>query len=429
MLSPDTSILIIGTLTQIYRGTFGISTAYHLAKRGYKNITAIDRNLCPSVDSAGYDLNKIVRTEYDDDFYTKMALEALEKWRAPEFAGIFHETGRLTTTNGNQAALDHLRQSHQNLQSAGQADRARLVSGRAEIVSLIPQLSGAVGLDSWTGLFNAQGGWVHARKALEKWAAAASLMGVSFISGPRGTMTGLEVSDGKIVGVRTQAGDVLTADQYILCTGAASPELLPELAPQLWSKCWTVGHIELSEEEAREWRGIPVIDHFELGFAFEPDGEFRRIKICDNTPGYQNCTATYTDASGSKVPYSVPRYASTHPSDGIPAESAAGIRAYIDTVMPQFSGRPLVDTKVCWCTDSPDAHFLIDRHPKYAELLLATGDSGHAFKMFPVIGDYIGDALEGKERGLKQEWKFGGRKGKPVAMRPDTEVKDLRDVL
>lgn len=129
------------------------------------------------------------------------------------------------------------------------------------------------------------------------------------------------------------------------------------------------------------------------------------------------------------MPYSVPRYASTHPADGIPAESAAGIRAYIDAVMPQFSGRPLVDTKVCWCTDSPDAHFLIDTHPQHAQLLLATGDSGHAFKMFPIIGDYISDALEGRERGLKKEWKLGGRTGKQVAMRPDTEIKDLRDVL
>jgi len=67
----DTSILIIGS------GTFGASTAYHLAKRGYTNITCIDRRPYPSIDSAGYDLNKIIRTEYDEPLYAEMGKGAV----------------------------------------------------------------------------------------------------------------------------------------------------------------------------------------------------------------------------------------------------------------------------------------------------------------------------------------------------------------
>jgi sarcosine oxidase/L-pipecolate oxidase len=52
-IQKDQKILIIGT------GTFGASTAYHLAKRGYTDITCIDKWPYPSLDSAGYD---IVRT-------------------------------------------------------------------------------------------------------------------------------------------------------------------------------------------------------------------------------------------------------------------------------------------------------------------------------------------------------------------------------
>jgi sarcosine oxidase/L-pipecolate oxidase len=36
-----------------------------------------------------------MRTEYDEPLYTRLALEALEAWRAPEWEGIFHETVRL----------------------------------------------------------------------------------------------------------------------------------------------------------------------------------------------------------------------------------------------------------------------------------------------------------------------------------------------
>lgn len=152
------------------------------------------------------------------------------------------------------------------------------------------------------------------------------------------------------------------------------------------------------------------------------------MKICDNCPGYQYQAGSFTDDAGKVSSYSIPRYASSNPDDGIPAEATATIKRFIDAVMPQFSGRPLVDAKVCWCTDSPDSHWLIDAHPKHRDLLLATGDSGHAFKMFPIIGNFIVDALEGRSNGLRPEWKYGNRKATPAATRLGTEVKDLRDV-
>ncbi|KAH6890280.1 FAD dependent oxidoreductase [Thelonectria olida] len=424
-LRKDSSILIIGA------GTFGISTAYHLVQRGYSDITCIDRHPWPSVDSAGHDLNKIVRTEYDESMYTELALQALDVWRKPEWNGIFHETGRLSTTSGDALAEQHLRESFANLQKAGQGDKVKLVQGRDQIVSHVPQLQNAPDLEKWNGLFNSIGGWVHSRKALEKWAAEAERLGAKFISGSRGTMTGLQVnSEGELLGIRVASGDVLCADQYILSTGAASPQVVPELSQQLWSKCWTLAHIELTEEEIIQWKGVPVIDHFELGFMFEPDPETHRIKICDNNPGYQYQMGTFTDDSTKTATrYSIPRYASAHPRDGIPAEAKAAINRFIDAIMPQFSGRPLVDAKVCWCTDSPDGHWLIDRHPQHKSLLLATGDSGHAFKMFPIIGGYIADALEGRPGGLRKEWRYGGRDAKVVSTRPTSQVKDLRDVL
>ncbi|KAK2690678.1 hypothetical protein QWA68_010503 [Fusarium oxysporum] len=423
-LNKDSSILIIGA------GTFGISTAYHLAKRGYTNITCIDRHPWPSLDSAGHDLNKVMRTEYDEPLYTRLALEALDAWRNPEWHDVFFETGRITTTTGDKKAESFLEKSYENLKRAGKAQNLELISGRDEIVKRVPQLKNAVGIENWKGLYNSLGGWVHARKALEKWAFQSEKMGVKFISGLGGTMTGLERdTSGSFTGIRVASGEVLHADHYILSTGVASPQLLPELSQQLWSKCWTLGHIQLTDKEAAEWKGVPVIDNYELGFMFEPDPDTKLIKICDNNPGYQYQKGTFVDENGKTTHYSIPRYSSDHPQDGIPREAEIAIRKFINTVMPQFSDRPLLDARVCWCTDSPDAHWLIDRHPKHKDLLLATGDSGHAFKMFPIIGKYIADALEGHETGLRKEWAYGGRVAKPTSHRPDTEIKDLRDVM
>lgn len=56
-------------------GAWGLSTAYHLNKAGYTNITIFERSeVIPSPYSAAYDLNKIVRAEYEDSFYTELAL-------------------------------------------------------------------------------------------------------------------------------------------------------------------------------------------------------------------------------------------------------------------------------------------------------------------------------------------------------------------
>lgn len=53
----------------------------------------------------------------------------------------------------------------------------------------------------------------------------------------------------------------------------------------------------------------------------------------------------------------------------------------------------------------PDGNFLIDYHPSYDGLFVATGGSGHAFKFFPVIGDKVLAAIERRlDPELKDLW-------------------------
>lgn len=57
MASPlklSSPILIVGG------GTWGVSSALHLARRGYDNVTVLDSYPIPSAISAGNDINKIV---------------------------------------------------------------------------------------------------------------------------------------------------------------------------------------------------------------------------------------------------------------------------------------------------------------------------------------------------------------------------------
>jgi glycine/D-amino acid oxidase-like deaminating enzyme len=47
-------------------------------------------------------------------------------------------------------------------------------------------------------------------------------------------------------------------------------------------------------------------------------------------------------------------------------------------------------------TMSPDGHFLVDRHPRWPNVVFAAGLSGHGFKFASVLGELLADlALQG----------------------------------
>lgn len=82
-MSNSKHILIVGG------GTFGLSTAYHLAKSGYKNITVVDQSeFLPAEVSAGNDYNKIIRAEYEDPWYADLALVCFKELSICKDQGI-----------------------------------------------------------------------------------------------------------------------------------------------------------------------------------------------------------------------------------------------------------------------------------------------------------------------------------------------------
>jgi glycine/D-amino acid oxidase-like deaminating enzyme len=69
VVSRDDPIAIIGA------GSFGLSTALELSNQGYSNVIVFEKDEdIPSRWSAANDLNKIMRAEYEDEFYTDLAV-------------------------------------------------------------------------------------------------------------------------------------------------------------------------------------------------------------------------------------------------------------------------------------------------------------------------------------------------------------------
>lgn len=83
------------------------------------------------------------------------------------------------------------------------------------------------------------------------------------------------------------------------------------------------------------------------------------------------------------------------------------VNAFLARHLPGLVGRPVIQSYVCQLERTDNDHFLIDRHPDYANAWIAGGGSGHAFKMGPVLGEYIADRALGIPQAPEYQALFG----------------------
>jgi sarcosine oxidase len=70
----------------------------------------------------------------------------------------------------------------------------------------------------------------------------------------------------------------------------------------------------------------------------------------------------------------------------------APVRAFLDQFIPDVG--PLTKTQVCMYTVTPDHHFVIDVHPRFPQVSVACGFSGHGFKFATTVGEIMADLAE-----------------------------------
>lgn len=79
-------------------------------------------------------------------------------------------------------------------------------------------------------------------------------------------------------------------------------------------------------------------------------------------------------------------------------EEVAELQTVLNRYLPGAAGRVLW-TLTCMYTMTPDAHFVIDLHPEWSQVVISCGFSGHGFKFASVVGEILADlALEGSTR-------------------------------
>lgn len=324
--------------------------------------------------------------------------------------------------------IQSLRASYESLLSAnaGLELTTHWLDSEDAILSKAPLLDRAQ-IRGWKAIWSSDGGWLAASKALAAIGTYLAESGVRFASGDAGTFTAPLLADGVCIGVQAKSGARYVADKVVLAAGAWSPALV-DLEGQCVSKAWVYAHLSLSPSEAALYKDAPVVYHGEYGFFFEPD-ENGVVKVCDEFPGFTRfkCVTPYGAAAPQRV--SVPRSHALHPSDTYPDASEASVRRAVGKLLPRFVDRPLFNRTLCWCTDTADAALLVCEHPAWRNFFVATGDSGHSFKLLASIGKHVVELLEGTlAEDLKQAWRWRPGTGDALKSRRGARAKDLADM-
>jgi sarcosine oxidase/L-pipecolate oxidase len=361
-MDKEKRILIIGA------GVFGLSIALELSRRGYSNITILDRHVPPVPDGSSVDISRIVRPDYADDFYARMGMEALAGWQR-DFSPFFYRSGLLCSQSGTESGNTYLKEAKSNLENIGAKVDLWSYTGQ-EVNERYPGIHGD--LSQTSGYCNLDAGWVDAAKSIEHLAGLCKKAGVIFLSGESGTVSELitrETGCLKIItGVRTTDGEVLTADIIIMATGAWTSHLI-RAGNRFISTGQPVGYMQLTPEEALEMRENPVMINLSTGwFAFPPTPGDNILKMARHGYGFET---THTSNSAR---YSAPSMALQ--SDYLPADAEQALRDGLALFLPKFKDRPFSRRRLCWYTDTPKGDFIVDYHPEYSNLFLATGGSG-----------------------------------------------------
>lgn len=378
-MTATQSIVIVGA------GVFGLTAARELRARGW-GVTVVDPGPVPTPTAASTDISKVVRMDYGaDELWTELGRRSLARWaewNAQSGQPLFHHDGFLVL-------------SRQAMRPGGfEHDSFKLLTAQGEKLQRLDSAAIARRFPAWAaeqypdGYLNPTGGWAESGKTVAWLAGMARVEGVQVVENC--AFDRLLESGSRVIGVRAKDGREFRADLTLLATGAWTPALLPESGDVMWATGQPVLHFRVANPT--EWQAprFPVwaADIGRTGWYGFPALADGTLKVANHGPGRR----VHPDEPREVSPDDEPRF-----------------RAFLRDTFPALADAPLIGTRLCLYCDTFDGNFWLDHHPQRPGLVVAAGDSGHAFKFAPVLGELIADAVERKTEGAQKRFAWRAR--------------------
>ena len=360
-LDPRLHVAVVGA------GVFGGWTALSLLGRGAR-VTLFDAwGPGHSRASSGGE-SRVIRGMYGPDrLYTEWVAHSLQVWREAEARWgirLYHPTGCLWMFSTDDV---YARSSLSLLEEVGlpAVELTVAAAGRRW-----PQVDFA-GIR--TVFFEEQAGYLRARRACQAVAAAVASQGgavrrSAVRPGPLG---------GRLLGGLTlEDGSRFAADAYVFACGPWLGRLFPaEVGERILPTRQEVFFFGTPEGDSRfDSASLPIWMEFgeRIYYGIPGSGQgdgVRGFKVADDTRGEP------IDPTGDeRLPTAV---------------HLAEAREVLARRFPGLAGAPVVETRVCQYENTPDGHFLVDRHPEADNAWLVGGGSGHGFKLGPALGEHV----------------------------------------
>ncbi|MBZ5680705.1 MAG: FAD-dependent oxidoreductase [Acidobacteriia bacterium] len=361
-------------------GVFGGWTALRLLESGAR-VTLIDAWGPGNSRASSGGETRVMRGTYGPDQpYTEMAARALKLWTKYERGWkrqVLHRTGVLWMVAKGDDSFE--RGSIEMLRGA--KIRYKELS-TTEMKKRWPQINLT---DVRWGIYEPDCGYLDARASCRAVVDAFVVQGGRYVQAavlPEGLegppLRELTLSD----------GGRLKADCYVFACGPWLGKMFPR----------TIGNLVRPTKQDVFFFGAPPgdsrfdsehlpvwADHIDRFLYGIPGSGRRGFKVADDTRG-----PDFDPTSGERV---------------ISQELLREVREYLAFRFPALKDAPLVESRVCQYEQTPDGHFIVDRHPRMENVWLLGGGSGHGFKHGPAIGEMMADLIL-KEDEPQAIWKL-----------------------
>jgi len=294
------------------------------------------------------DTSRIVRADYANAAYAKLADAAIQRWRSTEWGreGRYTQNGLLLVYPADSvSAKEYALKSYANVRRI-EGDNVVFLPAKEDALRVVPpygeNLDVAGGYVNWgSGWSDAAASVRFAKDQLEREGQVAFRTGhvervLYDTSAPKPRATGVALAD----------GTTITADLVVLATGAWSPKLV-DLRGKAVATGQTLAYIRISNAEQRELENLPTILNFATGIFIIPPRN-NLLKIARHAYGYRNpTTVPVPGAAGETMQVSLPEVGLP-----VPLEGEEAFRVALKQLLPRFADRPFADTRICWYTDT-----------------------------------------------------------------------------
>jgi sarcosine oxidase len=355
---PRTADVVVAGL-----GAMGSAVARALARRG-RRVVGLDRFRPPHTLGSSHGRSRIIREAYfEHPTYVPLVQRAFTLWRELEAeAGrpLLQTTGGLMVGPPEGVLLDGARRS---AQTHGLAHEELAAD---EIRRRYPGFAPDAGT---VGLLEPRAGVLFPEACVQAALDGAARAGADLRYEDEVTAW---AADGSEVRVTSRTGS-WSAAHLVLAAGPWLPRLAPEL---------------------------PLAVERQVMFWFAPRRNPKRFAP-------EACPIALWEFGAGRLLYTLPDF-----GDGVKAaihhdgeatdpdrvrryptpEDEADVRAPLARFLPAAAGA-VRDARICLYTNTPDQHFVVDRHPDHPQVTVVSPCSGHGFKFASVIGEVVADLV------------------------------------